>query len=87
MGISLYCSLQYSDDWVKGTLAAVNHSGDSNSTGSITGAILGTLLGAEAIPERWIRNVENSEKIQKIATDMYQGFREEEKLPYEYPPN
>jgi len=88
LGISLYCVLQYSDDWAKGTLAAVNHSGDSDSTGSITGAILGTLLGAEAIPERWIQNVENSEGIQKIATDMYRAFRKGEKLSFdEYPPN
>jgi len=88
LGISLYCVLKYSDDWVKGTLAAVNHSGDSDSTGSITGAILGTLLGAEAIPERWVQNVENSERIQKIATDMYRAFTKGEKLSFdEYPPN
>ena len=67
---------------------AVNHSGDSDSTGSITGAILGTLLGIEAIPERWVRNVENSQTIQKIATDMYRVFRKGEKLPFdEYPLN
>ena len=88
LGISLYCTLQYPNDWVKGTLAAVNHSGDSDSTGSITGAILGTLLGAEAIPERWIQNVEDSENIKKIASDMYLVFRKGEKLSFdEYPPN
>ncbi len=88
LGISLYCALQYSDNWVKGTLAAVNHPGDSDSTGSITGAILGALLGAGAIPERWVRDVENSEKIQKITADMYRVFRKGEKLPPdEYPPN
>jgi hypothetical protein len=88
LGISLYCALQYLDDWVKGTLAAVNHSGDSDSTGSITGAILGTLWGAEAIPERWIQNVEDSQKIKKIANDMYRAFRKGEKLSFdEYPPN
>ena len=79
LGISLYCSLQYPDDWVKGTLAAVNHSGDSDSTGSITGAILGSLLGIGAIPEKWVRTVENSEKIQKIAADMFSAFRKGEK--------
>jgi len=62
---------------------AVNHSGDSDSTGSITGAMLGTLRGVEAIPERWIRGVENLETIQKIAIDMYRIFREGETLSFE----
>ena len=85
---SLFCSLKYVDDWKKGTLAAVNHSGDSDSTGSITGAILGTLLGVGAIPNKWVQNVENSEKIQKIADDMYKIFRKGEELSFEeYPPN
>ncbi len=75
LGISLYCSLQYPDDWVKGTLAAVNHSGDSDSTGSITGAILGTFLGVGAIPEKWVHSVENSERIQEIAAEMFSAFR------------
>jgi len=44
LAISVYCSLRFPDNWGRGTLAAVNHSGDSDSTGSITGAILGTLL-------------------------------------------
>jgi ADP-ribosylglycohydrolase len=74
LGISLYCSLLCSDDWVKGTLAAVNHSGDSDSTGSITGAILGTLLGVGAIPEKWVHTVEDSERIQKIAENMHSAF-------------
>jgi ADP-ribosylglycohydrolase len=83
LGISLYCALKYPDNWVKGVLAAVNHSGDSDSTGSITGAILGTLLGAAAIPERWIRDVENSEGITKVAIDMYRVFRKGENLPFD----
>lgn len=74
LAISIYCALKFSDDWIGGTLAAVNHSGDSDSTGSITGAILGTLLGVEAIPERWIRQVENAGGIEKIGMDMWRLF-------------
>ncbi len=44
IAISVYCALKFSDDWKRGILAAVNHSGDSDSTGSITGAILGIYL-------------------------------------------
>ncbi|MBK7394416.1 MAG: ADP-ribosylglycohydrolase family protein [Chloracidobacterium sp.] len=35
-------------------LLAVNHSGDSHSTGVITGNILGTLHGVDAIPVDWL---------------------------------
>ncbi len=88
LAIALYCSLKYPENWGEGVLASVNHSGDSDSTGSITGAILGTLLGVEAIPANWVLKVENSPKIQKIAEDMYRLFQLGENLSYEdYPPD
>lgn len=71
LAIALYCSLKFPDDWTSGTLAAINHSGDSDSTGSIAGAILGTLLGVDAIPNKWVRGVENAEKIQKFAEELF----------------
>ena len=87
LAISLYCSLKFSDNWGRGTLVAVNHSGDSDSTGSITGAILGTLLGVELIPGKWVRDVEESERIKKIANDMFSIFKNGKALSFEeYPP-
>jgi len=71
LAIALYCSLKFPADWTLATLAAINHSGDSDSTGSITGAILGTLLGVESIPNKWVQGVENTEKIQKIAEELF----------------
>jgi len=87
LAISLYCSLKFSDNFERGTLAAVNHSGDSDSTGSITGAILGTLLGVESIPGPWVKKVEESGRIKKIANDMFNIFQIEKDLSFEeYPP-
>ncbi len=87
LAISIYCSLKFSDNWGRGILAAVNHSGDSDSTGSITGAILGTLLGIELIPRHWVRDVEESDKIKKIANDMFRIFKNGKELSFEeYPP-
>ncbi|MHC2995464.1 MAG: ADP-ribosylglycohydrolase family protein [Candidatus Atribacteria bacterium] len=87
LAISVYCSLKFSNNWGRGTLAAVNHSGDSDSTGSITGAILGTLLGVELIPRHWVRNVEESGRIKKIANDMFRIFKNGKELSFEeYPP-
>ncbi len=87
LAISLYCSLKFSDNFERGTLAAVNHSGDSDSTGSITGAILGTLLGVELIPGPWAQKVEGSGRITKIANDMFSIFKSGKELSLEeYPP-
>lgn len=59
--IALYCSLRYSDDLHQALVASVNHSGDSDSTGSITGNILGAVLGIGSIKEKWIRNLDVTE--------------------------
>lgn len=39
LAIAIYCSLKYSDNFDKALIASVNHSGDSDSTGSVTGNI------------------------------------------------
>lgn len=47
LAIAIYCSLKYPNDIEKALIAAVNHGGDSDSTGAVTGNILGASLGAE----------------------------------------
>ena len=49
LAIAVYCSLRYSGDFSRGIIAAVNHGGDSDSTGAVTGNILGSWLGFQAI--------------------------------------
>jgi len=61
LGIALFCALRHRDDVAAALRAAVNISGDSDSTGSITGAILGAALGDDAIPETWRERVANRE--------------------------
>jgi len=41
LSISVYCALKHRDDFRKALIAAVNHDGDSDSTGAITGNIMG----------------------------------------------
>ena len=67
LAIAVYCALKYSNDFEKGVLTAVNHSGDSDSTGSVTGQILGAYLGFEAIPQKYIQPLELKEVIIKYA--------------------
>ncbi|MGO4187084.1 ADP-ribosylglycohydrolase family protein [Pseudarthrobacter sp. TAF60_1] len=46
---------------------AVNHSGDSDSTGSIAGNILGAYYGEEALPADWLEALEAPEVIRGMA--------------------
>jgi ADP-ribosylglycohydrolase len=71
LGIGIYCSLIAGVDFKNGILTAVNHSGDSDSTGAITGNILGALHGIDAIPENWILNLELKSLIEETAVDLF----------------
>ncbi|GAA3889300.1 hypothetical protein GCM10022243_62640 [Saccharothrix violaceirubra] len=48
-------------------LLAVNHSGDSDSTGVIAGNILGAVAGEQAIPRHWLERLELRDAIAESA--------------------
>lgn len=73
LAISLYCAMTV-DNFEEGIVLAVNHGGDSDSTGSITGNILGAIHGRAAIPDRWLDNLELSAEIEQVAKDIYRYF-------------
>ncbi len=85
LGISLYCALRYPDDFSAGVIAAVNHSGDSDSTGAVTGNILGALLGYDAIADQWKQDLELSDVILEVADDLCHGCQMDEYSHYEDP--
>jgi ADP-ribosylglycohydrolase len=70
LAIALYCTLKYRRDFEKAVVAAVNHSGDSDSTGAITGNLMGALLGRKAIPDYYTANLELLPVIEEIAQDL-----------------
>jgi ADP-ribosylglycohydrolase len=70
LAIGVYCALAAGEDFARGVLLAVNHSGDSDSTGSITGNILGVLLGEQAISADWLAVLEIREVIARLARDL-----------------
>lgn len=76
LAIGLYCAQAFPDDWEGGVLAAVNHSGDSDSTGCITGALLGAKLGCDAPPRTWVDQLESSSGIRALAADLFRVVRE-----------
>lgn len=73
LAIAIYCSLRYSDNFSRGIIAAVNHSGDSDSTGAVTGNILGALIGYEAIEGKWKKDLECADIILEMADDLCHG--------------
>jgi ADP-ribosyl-[dinitrogen reductase] hydrolase len=72
--IGLYCTLVAAGDFRQGILLAVNHSGNSASTGSIAGNLLGAQLGVDAIPDEWLTDLEMKALIEEVATDLFERF-------------
>lgn len=71
LGIALYCALVASD-LEHGIRLAVNHSGDSDTTGILVGQLLGAKHGEAAIPERWLAPLELRNEIAQLADDLSQ---------------
>lgn len=85
LGISVYCALKYQGDFEKALMAAVNHNGDSDSTGAITGNILGAFLGLSKFPGDWIEKVELKDVLVQIADDLLIGYQEGREWWERYP--
>ena len=64
LAIALFCALSFPDDLRAGVLAAVNHGGDSDTTGAIAGNILGARLGKGAIPREWVAGLDMADLVE-----------------------
>ena len=85
LAIAIYCALKYSDDFEKAIIAAVNHSGDSDSTGAVTGNILGAYLGRKSIPDKYLEDLELRDTIIELADDLYNDCQMSEYGEYRDP--
>jgi len=74
LAIAIYCAL-VARSFKHGVILAVNHDGDSDSTGAIAGNLLGAMRGVKAIPDEWLEPLELRDVITELAEDLY-GFRE-----------
>jgi len=66
LAIAVYCALTGAT-FEAAVLAAINHSGDSDSTGAITGNLLGAAGGRSAVPEQWITAVAERAVVERMA--------------------
>lgn len=70
LAIAVYSCLKYSNSFEDTIVCAINHDGDSDSTGAIAGNIIGAYLGEKAIPNYYLDNLELKDVIVEIADDL-----------------
>ena len=90
LAIGLFAALSSGGDFDNGLRVAVNHSGNSATSGAVCGSLVGALTGADDIPERWLASLELYEVIERLAQDAVNEFgarppREQDWLD-RYPP-
>ena len=70
LAIAVYACLRHPDDFSEAVIAAVNHSGDADSTGAIAGNIMGAWLGIEAIESCWTDDLELRDVLLRLAHEL-----------------
>ncbi|MFF4617918.1 ADP-ribosylglycohydrolase family protein [Nonomuraea jabiensis] len=69
LAIGVYCALA-EPSVERALLLSVNHSGDSDSTGSVCGNLLGALHGTGVLPAAWLRPLEGRDTIERLAAEL-----------------
>lgn len=70
LAIAVYACLRHPEDFSEAVIAAVNHSGDADSTGAIAGNIMGAWLGLGAIEDKWTHDLELRELLLRMGADL-----------------
>lgn len=73
LAIAVYAVVRHIDSFEDTLISAVNHDGDSDSTGAVAGNIIGAIVGYDAIPDKFKRDLELHDVILAIADDLHQG--------------
>lgn len=74
LGIGLYAALVTNGDFDRALPVAVNHSGNSATTGAVCGSLAGAMQGSERIPRRWLADLELCEVVERLGQDAVQEF-------------
>lgn len=70
LAIAVFSVMRYIDDFEMCIRCAVNHDGDSDSTGAVAGNIIGAILGYNAIPQKYLTNLELHGVLLSVADDL-----------------
>ena len=58
LAIAVFSVMRHIDDFNACMICAVNHGGDSDSTGAVAGNIIGTILGYNAVPDKFTKSIQ-----------------------------
>ena len=58
LAIALFSIIRHIDDFKAAMICAVNHGGDSDSTGAVAGNLIGAICGYEGIPDYFKDNIQ-----------------------------
>lgn len=83
LAIAIFSVMRYIDNFEKCICCSVNHDGDSDSTGAVAGYIIGAILGYNAIPEKYLTNLELHDVLVSVSDDLG-GFSSEEQMKERY---
>ncbi|MCH5347209.1 MAG: ADP-ribosylglycohydrolase family protein [Muribaculaceae bacterium] len=83
LAIAIFSVMRHIDNFEKCICCAVNHSGDSDSTGAVAGNIIGAILGYNAIPKKYLTTLELHDVLISVADDLG-GFSSAEQMKERY---
>lgn len=70
LAISIFSVLRHINDFKGCMICAVNHGGDSDSTGAVAGNIIGAILGYDAIPDEFTKSLQLHDLIVEMADEL-----------------
>ena len=82
LAIAIYSCRKHPESVAEALITAVNHSGDSDSTGAIAGNILGAYHGLSKIPPEWTEQLELTDVILRQAERMTEAILDYESAAF-----
>ena len=67
--VALHDALQ-ADSAEAAIVTAVNRGGDTDTVGAVTGAVAGARFGADALPDRWLEAIDETDELDRLAREL-----------------
>lgn len=70
LAIAIFSVIRHISDFNACMICAVNHGGDSDSTGAVAGNIIGAIVGFDAIPDKFTKSIQLKELLLPMADEL-----------------
>lgn len=84
IAIAVFSVMRHIDNFEDCIVCAVNHDGDSDSTGAVAGNIIGAILGFSAIPKHFIEALEIEPVLVSAADDLCSDITPDSRIEQRY---